>query len=306
MTFGHWHYLIGLFVPAAMLVWVWRRRGGRIVLPQDYGLQRSGWFWAGLLNVMYSVAPLLLATAIFVLAEPRMLGIPKDVRKLTNIEFCLDLSGSMQAAFGSGNRYEAAMEAINRFIEQRPGDAYGLTVFGTKANEWIPLTTDASAFRCSTPLLNPAHPLPSGYGGGTMIGLALRKCRDILIEREAGDRMVILVSDGDSADFTGGQEEIVARELAADNITMFGIYIGGGAAPPEMAAVATITGGATFSPQDQLALNHVFRRIDAMKPVEMERTFSEVIDWFKPFCLVGLGFVGIGLLSLMEARYTPW
>jgi Ca-activated chloride channel family protein len=118
--------------------------------------------------------------------------------------------------------------------------------------------------------------------------------------------MIILVSDGQSFDLGSGQEEIIGRELAADEITVYAIHIGGGRAPPEIGAVTNITGGATFSPEDQQALHHVFRRIDQMKPVEMERTFAEVIDWFEPFCLVGLSLVGVGLISLWGARYTPW
>ncbi len=306
MTFGYWYLLLLLFFPAMLLVWVWRRRGGRIALPQDFGRQRSGWYWAGLLNVMNSLPPLLLATAICILAEPRMLGIPKEVRKLTNIEFCLDLSGSMTAQFGSGNRYEAAMEAINRFVAERQGDAYGLTVFGSQANEWIPLTTDASAFKCATPLLNPAQPLPPGYGGGTMIGLALRKCRDVLVQHETGDRMIILVSDGESFDLGNGQEETIGRELADDNIVMFGIHIGEGQAPAEVGTIANITGGETFASDDPQGLLHCFRRIDAMRPVETERTFAELIDCFQPFCWAGLGFLGLSLLALFGLRYTPW
>lgn len=306
MTFGNWFVLCALFIPAAMLVWVWRRQGMRIVLPQDYGRQRSGWYWAGLLNLFYSAAPLLLAAAIFLAAEPRILGVPKEVRKLTNIVFCLDLSGSMTAQFGAGNRYDAAMEAINEFVEQRPGDAYGLVVFGTEANEWIPLTSDPSAFRCATPLLNPANGLPPGYGGGTMIGLALQKCHEVLLQNETGDRMVILVSDGASFDLDNGQDEEIGRELRDDNIVMYGIHIGGGVTPPEVAAVATITGGETFEPSDTQGLSNVFRRIDQMQPVQMERTFSEILDWFTPFCLAGLGCAVFCLLSILGIRYTPW
>lgn len=306
MTFGNWFALLLLFIPAMILVWVWRRQAGRIALPQDHGRQRSGWYWAGLLNWFDSLPALLLAAAICVLAQPRILGIPKEVRKLTNIVFCLDLSGSMTAQFGSGNRYEAAMEAINRFVAERPGDAYGLTVFGSLANEWIPLTTDASAFRCATPLLNPSQPLPPGYGGGTMIGLALRKCREVLTQHATGDRMIVLVSDGESADLGGGQEETIGRELASDNITMFGIHIGEGPCPPEVGTIATLSGGETFAADDLQGLVHCFRRIDAMKPVEMERTFAELVDWFQPFCWFGLTCAGLCLVALFGIRYTPW
>jgi Ca-activated chloride channel family protein len=306
MSFGNWYVLIGLFVPAAMLVWVFRRTAGRIVLPQDYGTQRKGWFWAGLLKTLEAVPPLLLAVAILLLAQPRHLSVPKAERELTNIVFCLDLSGSMIARFGSGTRYDAAMEAINQFVEKRKGDAYGLVVFGDVANQWIPLTTEASAFQCATPFLDPTKNLPPGYGGGTMIGLALKKCQDVLLQQETGDRMIILVSDGVSADLSGGRDELIARSLRDDNIAMYGIHIGGGMTPPEVAAIATITGGATFAPEDTLGLNQVFQRIDGMRQAKLARSFAELLDWFTPFCVAGISLVGLALASLLGLRYTPW
>lgn len=306
MSFGNWYVLLGLFVPAAMLVWVWRRHAGKIVLPQDHGRQRSGWFWGAVLRVMESMPPLLLAVAILLLAQPRRLSVPKAERELTNIVFCLDLSGSMTAPFGGGNRYDAAMEAINNFVAERKGDAYGLVVFGDVANPWIPLTTDASAFKCATPFLNPANRLPPGYGGGTMIGLALRKSQEVLLERETGDRLVILVSDGASFDLGNGQEEALGRSLRDDNIMMYGIHIGGGMVPPEVSAIANITGGATFAPGDQAGLDGVFRRIDGMQQTKLARTYAELLDWFAPFCIAGASMVGMALMALLGLRYTPW
>ena len=305
MSFSNWYILFGLFIPASLLVWVWLRTSRRIALPQDYGVSGSGKVSAFVINVFYSAGPLLLAVAIVLFAGPRHLSVPKAKRELTNIEFCLDLSGSMNARFGSGSRYDAAMEAIINFVADREGDAYGLTVFGTTANHWIPLTTDPSAFRCATPFLNPMR-LPPGYGGGTMIGKALKKCREVLITRETGDRMIILVSDGQSADLGSGQEEEIARSLRDDNIVVFSIHIGSGTTPTEVSTITNITGGESFSPQDQQGLNNVFRRIDQMQVAEMTRSYAEVLDWFKPFCIAGLVFLGMSLLSLIGIRYTPW
>jgi Ca-activated chloride channel family protein len=259
-----------------------------------------------LLKALESVPALLLAVAVILLAQPRHLSVPKAERELTNILFCLDLSGSMGMPFSSGTRYDAAMEAINHFVEKRKGDAYGLVVFGDVAHQWIPLTTDASAFKCATPFLDPTKDMPPGYGGGTMIGKALRACHDILLEQESGDRMVILVSDGASADLGNGQEEVIGHELDEDDITMFGIHIGGGATPPEVSTIATITGGATFAPEDEIGLQQVFGRIDNMRQTKMVHTYAELLDWFTPFCIAGASLVGLALSSLLGLRYTPW
>ena len=314
MSFGCWQLLFLLFIPASMLVWIWLRdrlpslglgSDRRIALPQDYSISRHRWFSDFCLKCFSSAAPLMLAAAIILLAEPRYFGIPRNERELTNIEFCLDLSGSMMGKFGEGSRYDAAMAAINGFVDKRKGDAFGLTVFGTNAQHWIPLTTDASAFRCSTPFLNPRR-LPAGYGGGTMIGKGLRKCQEILTTREKGSRMIILVSDGASADLGNGQEEDVGRSLRDDQIAVYSIHIGSGISPPEVSTITNITGGESFSPDDVQALQNVFDRIDRMEVAEMKRTYSEILDWFGPFSIAGISFAGFSLLSVLGLRYTPW
>lgn len=314
MSFANWQVLIGLFLPLSLLVWIWLRdrlpglgygSDRRLALPQDHGTSGTGKGWDFLIKCLASAAPLVLALAIILLAGPRHLGVPKAERELTNIEFCLDLSGSMMGQFGAGTRYDAAMQAINDFVDSRPGDAFGLTVFGDNAEHWIPLTTDPSAFRCAVPFLNPRR-LPQGYGGGTMIGKGLKKCQSTLITRQTGDRMIVLVSDGASFDLGSGQEEEIGRSLREDNIVVYSIHIGGGTTPPEVAAITNITGGESFSPQDTQSLNSVFRRIDKMEVAKMKRTYAEVLDWFEPFSLAGLGCLGLCLISMLGLRYTPW
>ena len=314
MIFGNWYWLLALFLPALMLAWIWMRErfpklgfgsNRRVALPQDFGIAKSGRVTDFVLRIFSSTAPLMLAMAIILMAQPRCFDVPQEERELTNIEFCLDLSGSMTAKFGEGNRYDAAMAAINGFVEQRQGDAFGLTVFGTNAQHWIPLTTDASAFRCATPFLDP-YKLPPGYGGGTMIGKGLRKCEEVLVQRETGDRMIILVSDGESADLGNGQEEEVGKELLGNNICVYSIHIGSGLTPPEVSAITTITGGMSFSPHDVESLKGVFAKIDSMEVAQMKRTYADVLDWFWPFATAGLSLLGISLCSLLGLRYTPW
>ena len=65
---------------------------------------------------------------------------------LTNLEFCLDVSGSMMAQYGSGTRSDKALEAIVDFTSYRKGDAFGLTAFGTEVLHWVPVTN----FTCTT------------------------------------------------------------------------------------------------------------------------------------------------------------
>ncbi len=61
-----------------------------------------------------------------------------------------------------------------------------------------------------------------------------------------------------------------------------------------------------FAAGDPQGLEAVFRRIDAMQPVRLEKTASEAIDNFQPTALAGLILLGCWLLAQLGLRYTPW
>ena len=124
MSFAYPWVLLALVIPVLLIVWAWSRHGQRVVLPFDHGTQRPGTWLKALLNLGATLPPLMLAVAVLLLAGPQQLSEPKSKKVMTNIQFCLDVSGSMTAQFGDGDRYEAAMAAINDFVEKREGDSY--------------------------------------------------------------------------------------------------------------------------------------------------------------------------------------
>jgi len=302
--FRHRSVLALLVLPAVLLVWTWRRRGRALVLPFDHSTASHGAWIAFFLRCAESLPALLLALVILVLAGPQKWDEPRSKRVLTNIEFCVDVSGSMTARFDTGDRYEAAMKAINGFLDYRKGDAFGLTFFGNNVLHWVPLTTDISAFRCAPPFMRPQN-LPYWFGG-TEIGKALMACRQVLLGREEGDRMIVLITDGYSSDLDGGNDEVIARKLKADGITVFAVSIAEGNPTDGLQRIASITGGEVFEPGDQSGLARVFERIDKMQKTRLEKTHAEAADDFWPWCLAGLGLLGCALVALFGLRYTPW
>ncbi len=302
--FRHPAVLMALVLPAALLFWVWRGRRRSVVLPFDHGTQRRGTWLKLALRIAESLPPLLLAVVVLLLAGPQKWEEPRTKRVLTNIEFCVDVSGSMTAQFGDGSRYDAAMNAINGFLDYRKGDAFGLTFFGNNVLHWVPLTTDTSAFRCAPPFMRPEG-LPYWFGG-TEIGKALVACRRVLVDREEGDRMVVLITDGFSADLRGGSDEEVARRLKDDGIVVYTVHVAEPPVPDEMVKITSITGGEAFAPEDVNGLKHVFERIDAMQKTRLEKTQAEATDAFAPVCLAGLGVLLAVTLVLFGLRSTPW
>ncbi|MFN3243882.1 MAG: vWA domain-containing protein [Planctomycetota bacterium] len=299
--------LLLLALPVIHLYWVWARRSGRFSMPFDSDGSRrlgSGWLMRGLLGIGESLPALLFAVAILLIALPQELAAPKKKRALTNIQFLVDISGSMSAKFGEGNRFDASMKAIDEFLSFREGDSFGLTFFGNNYLHWSPLTSDPSALRNALPFMGPGN-APPGFGG-TEIGKAVLGAREVLTSRPDGDRMMILVTDGDSPDLEGGAAMQIAKRLRADEIRLFAINIQDREAKAPLVNLARTSGGEVWNPGDRSALANVFAEIDKMNKAKIEQGTAELVDWFFPFCVAGLSVLGAFVLFLLGWRHTPW
>ncbi len=302
MTFSHPWVLLLLVVPVLLVVWSLQRRDAGVVLPIDHGTHRPRRVLGTLLVLTDMVPALLLAAVLLLLAGPQSLQRPARERILSNIQICMDVSGSMN----TGGRYDMAKEAIEAFTLEREGDAFGLTLFGSHQIRWVPLTRDLKVIRDALPFANPAWQ-PS-HMSGTMIGRALRFCmNNMMDEAEEGDRLIILVSDGYSADLGDGYaENDIAGELRGANITLYHIHVGSDDIPSEVVDIADLTGGDAFIAKDTAGLAQIFRHIDRMRPARFRPGGTTPMDRFGPFALVGLFALGAHTLASLGLRYTPW
>lgn len=305
--FGQPQVLYALLIPVLLLAWVWSNRwllpSRRVVLPLDRARARGGWWWWTVIGLTDSIWPLLLAVGILILAGPQRNGPPQQKRSLTNIQICLDISGSMTAPYGEGTRYDGATKAIDAFLDYRKGDAFGMTFFGDAYVHWVPLTTDPSAIRCSFPFMRPEIAPPPF--GGTAIGKALIGCKKELMQREEGDRMILLVTDGISYDLFNNDANIT-RELKEANITLFCVVAANFDPQPEIVNICRATDGEAFRADDPEALTAVFKKIDTMRQAKVTPTFVETVDYYEPFAAVGVLLLILGTLALFGLRYTPW
>jgi Ca-activated chloride channel family protein len=304
MTFAHPWLLALLLLPVGLAVFLWKRGGRRVPLPFDHQPLPRARLLGFLLRTADLLPMLLMSIAIAILAGPRRFEQPRSEREMTNILFCLDVSGSMMASFGSTTRYDAAMGAVNDFISFRKGDAFGLTVFGSSVLNWVPLTNDVSAFKCAPPFLRPEK-LPPWFGG-TMIGMALREAEKTMLASNSGDRMIVLFTDGESYDLENGNDVAIAQSLKANGIKVYDVHVAEGGAPDSVAVIASMTGGEVFSAGDPAALKAVFAKIDEMQKAPLKRVTPDPIDFFEPFAIAGLGIGGLYLLTLFGLRHTPW
>lgn len=301
MTFAHWWVLLFLVLPVVICVWLLKRRGWGVVLPVDHRDHPDRRIIGGLLRAWELVPQLILAVAVVILAGPQVQRIPKEERVLSNILICMDVSASMSV----DNRYEMARKAMEEFIDSRQGDALGFTLFGTQQIRWTPLTKDIATIRRALPFADPRNQAP--FMGGTMIGAALRFCRDNMVrEATEGDRLLLLVSDGVSADVNDQNVGEFIEEMKQAAITVYHIHVGTDAAPPTVMELARNTGGESFIATDESGLKRIFRHIDRMKPARFKPAIAIPMDYYEPFAFVGLVLLVAYGLGAFALRYTPW
>ena len=143
-------------------------------------------------------AVLILAAAgalVFALARPGWNPQPQTIeRSGRDVVFLLDVSRSMLAEDLAPNRLERAKLAISDAVSQLEGDRVGLVAFAGAATVKCPLTLDYGFFQM---MLDDVTP-DSVPVGGTMIGDALRKVMDdVLDEQEKQYKDIVLITDGE-------------------------------------------------------------------------------------------------------------
>ena len=145
---------------------------------------------------------------------------------------------------------------------------------------------------------------PSAFWG-TAIAKVLRGVKPVLMDREEGDKMVVLISDGESYDLHEAEADIT-KSFKEAGIAVFAIIVGGFEPQDEIVNICRHTGGEAFRADDPDALPAVFKRIDSMKQAKVTPTMVDTVDDFRPYTLAGLVLVGMGCLGLYGLRYTPW
>jgi len=312
MTFTHPKLIFLLVVPVTLLFWEWVRQGRPLVMPFDDVRQRRGWLLGLPVLMANSLPAVLLALAIVLLARPLTYAPPKTQRQLTNIQIVLDASTSMvwhtygpQTREQRYTRFDGAMDALETFLTTREGDAFGLTIFSRHFIHWVPLTQDTAAIRMARTFIWPEL-FPARIWGYTFIAKALDGAITPLCEHAEGDRMIILITDGEGEDIGGGREREVIAKLKRHNIVVFAIAMNDDGFTPALESVAKETGGEIFKALTPQTLQTVFDRIDTMKKVEIRSTRPEVIDLFDPFLLPGLVILGLQILAMFGLRFTPW
>jgi Ca-activated chloride channel homolog len=263
-----------------------------------------------LLHLPFIIRILALALLIIALARPQSSA---DVRNVNiegiDIVLAIDISGSMLAEDFKPNRMEAAKATANEFIQMRPGDRIGITVFSGESFTLVPLTTDHAL------LTNMLTSVNTGMvDDGTAIGDGLATAINRLRESDAISKVIILLTDG--INNAGVIDPLTAAEIAQMlNIRVYTVGVGSKGLVPYpfqtpfgtqyreieipvdddlMEEIAQLTGGLYFWADNQKALENIYREIDQLERSKIDvMEFTRRTDEYLPFVLLAIFLLSV-------------
>ncbi|MFN8391661.1 MAG: VWA domain-containing protein [Bdellovibrionota bacterium] len=195
------------------------------------------------------------------------------VRAESDVEFILDLSGSMRQKLGGETQIESARKSLLKALDEiSPKQLVALRVYGHRAEQ----TNKAESCK-DTELLIPfkqldknevaqkiANLVPKGY---TPIAYSLQESRNDLLDVGVGresERVIILMTDGEET--CDGDPVAVLRKLKEEGFHLTVYTVGfnvNDVARKQLQDIAAFTGGRYFDAKDAVALEGALR--DAAK-----------------------------------------
>ena len=224
LTFGSPWLLWGLLaLPALAAVFVWGEqqagvRMARLIQTPRLRGQLTGATSAARRRVRYGLLLFALAALLVALAAPRWGYETREThRRGLDLVVVVDVSKSMLATDLPPTRLARAKLAVQDFVTQLEGDRVGLVAFAGTAFLQAPMTVDYDA------VLNADNELDTEIipRGGTNLGAAIDVALDAFGKAEAGNRAILLMSDGEPT--TEGEE--AAGLQAAQHAAEAGVKI---------------------------------------------------------------------------------
>ena len=197
------------------------------------------------------------------------------------------------------------MQDIDPFTDNRAGDPFGLSIFTEKAIHWVPLTTDLSAIRLATPFVRP-DAFPLEWWDRTLVGNAIVSCSELLQQRSEGDRILIVLTDGETPDLKGRLAQQIGQTLKSEKIILYAISVRTEGASEHLQTACQITGGQFYEAGDTPGLQAVFGQIDWLQRTELVAAQTQWLQHDRPFALAGLILLGLYRFAAGPVPVRSW
>ena len=318
MIFANIEYLFLLVLLIPYAIWyVTKRKKTEPTLQVStirmYGGVKKNWKLY-LLHAPFVLRVLAIIMIVIILARPQT----TDNWQNTEIEgidimLAVDVSTSMLAEDLKPNRLEAAKQVAAEFINSRPNDNIGLTIFAGESFTQCPLTVDHSV------LLNLFNGIKCDIAqrglieDGTAIGMGIANAVTRLKDSKAKSKVIILLTDGSNN--RGDLSPLTAAEIAKQfGIRVYTIGVGtNGTAPypiptysgvqymqvpveideKTLTEIAGTTNGNYFRATSNTKLMEVYKEIDKLEKTKLNvKEFStreeeyQLFAWIAFFCVL--------------------
>lgn len=315
---------LALLALVPLLAWMHHRRPtlGGLKFSRIPAGRRGSWR----LHLPFYVRLAGLAALVVALARPQLgYAWEESLTQGIDIQVVLDISGSMGAEdFQPKNRLAVAKRVLRDFVDRRPADRIGLTVFSGAAVTRAPLTTDHAMLDLLIDSVE-INSLPDG----TAIGVALADAAARLEHTPAKSKVIVLVTDG--VNNAGAIDPISAAAVCKGlGIRVYTVGVGTAGRVPVpvpiqnpitgeretrrvlmnvevdedlLKKIADRTGGRFFKATDRDSLRRIFGEIDRLEktPLAVKR-YVRYEERFAPWAWAGLALLvaplGAALIDL--------
>ena len=311
MTFANPAYLLLLLLLIPYIIWyILRGRSSepsiRVSSTRMYAAMPKS-YKVYLRHVPFMLRMIALALLIVVLARPQSTDHwqSSEVEGI-DIMLAVDVSTSMLAEDLKPNRIEAAKQVAADFINGRPNDNIGLTVFAGQSFTQSPLTIDHAV------LLNLFNSVDCNMAtngiieDGTAIGLGIANAVSRLKESKAKSKVIILLTDGSNN--RGDISPLTAAEIAKTyGIRVYTIGVGSNGTAPypyqtfsgiqyvqmpveidenTLQQIAKTADGQYYRATSNSKLKEVYEEIDKLERTKLHvKDFSRKSEEYMPFAV---------------------
>ena len=326
MTFANYEYLFLLLLLIPYIVWYWRCQRSstpslQVSSTESYLRAPKSWR-IYLLHLPFLCRLVCIAASVLALARPQTTNrwTSRDVEGI-DIMLSMDVSTSMLAEDLKPNRIEAAKQVAIEFINGRPNDNIGLTLFAGEAFTQCPMTTDHAVL---LNLLNGMRVDMAQRGlidDGTALGMGIANAVTRLKDSKAKSKVIILLTDGTNncGQISPNTAADIAKSLGIRVYTI-GVGTNGTARYPLSAGgttqyvnipveidtktlgdIARGTDGKFYRATNAKELREIYQEIDRLEKSKIDvQHFSRRYEAYQPFALAAL----VALLIEVLLRIT--
>lgn len=314
MTFANPAYFLLLLLLIPYIIWyVLRGRRSepsmRVSSTRMYATMPKS-YKVYLRHVPFVLRMIALALLIVVLARPQSTDHwqSSEVEGI-DIMLAVDVSTSMLAEDLKPNRIEAAKQVAADFINGRPNDNIGLTVFAGQSFTQSPLTIDHAVLLNLFNSVDCSMAMNGIIEDGTAIGLGIANAVSRLKESKAKSKVVILLTDGSNN--RGDISPLTAAEIAKTyGIRVYTIGVGSNGTAPypyqalggiqyvqmpveidenTLQQIAQTADGQYYRATSNSKLKEVYEEIDKLERTKLNvKDFSRKSEEYMPFAIWAL------------------